>query len=186
MPLVYDQLRRMARARIRRERPGHLLDTTALVHEAYLRLVDQREVRWQNRAHFFAIAAQLMRRILVDHARRKAAAKRGGDVEPAILAAPEWTNRLDVLELDDALTRLAALDPRQGRIVELRCFGGLTAEETAEVLEVSERTVRREWTLAKACSTARSTASASPDDSRAVGGSEEAVPRRGGAAAGCA
>jgi RNA polymerase sigma factor (TIGR02999 family) len=116
MPLVYDQLRRMARARIRRERPGHLLDTTALVHEAYLRLVDQREVRWQNRAHFFAIAAQLMRRILVDHARRKAAAKRGGDVEPAILAAPEWTNRLDVLELDDALTRLAALDPRQGRI----------------------------------------------------------------------
>ena len=152
MPLVYAELRRLARARLRRERPGHLLQTTALVNEAYLRLVDQRHVRWQNRAHFFAIAAQLMRRILVDHARRKGAAKRGGGVEQVSLAEiPDLpARRLDVLALDDALSRLSAMDPRQGRIVELRCFGGLTADETAEVLAISPRTVRREWTMAKA------------------------------------
>lgn len=151
-PLVYDELRRLARARLRRERPGHLLQTTALAHEAFVRLIDQRQVRWQNRAHFFAIAAQLMRRILVDHARRKAAAKRGGAVEAVSLDnVPDLPGtRIEVLALDDALSRLAALDERQGRIVELRCFGGLTTQETAEVLDISERTVRREWTLAKA------------------------------------
>jgi RNA polymerase sigma factor (TIGR02999 family) len=152
MPLIYDELRRLARARLRRERPGHLLQTTALVNEAYLKLVDQRQVRWQNRSHFFAIAARLMRRILVDHARRHAAAKRGGAAEPVTLSnVPEWpASRLDVVAVDTALVRLAELDPRQSRIVELRVFGGLTADETAEVLDISPRTVRREWTLAKA------------------------------------
>jgi RNA polymerase sigma-70 factor (ECF subfamily) len=152
VPLVYDELRRLARARLRRERPGHLLQTTALAHEAYLRLIDQGQVRWQNRAHFFAIAAQQMRRILVDHARRKAAAKRGGPVESISLAEIPGSpaRHVDLVALDDALSRMAALDERQSRVVELRCFGGLTAEETAEVLGISTRTVRREWTLAKA------------------------------------
>jgi RNA polymerase sigma factor (TIGR02999 family) len=152
MPLIYDELRRLARARLRSERRGHLLQTTALVNEAYLKLVDQRQVQWQNRSHFFAIAAQLMRRILVDHARRQAAVKRGGGADPVTLSdLPEWpASRIDVLAIDAALRRLAEFDPRQSRIVELRVFGGLTAEETAEVLEISPRTVRREWTLAKA------------------------------------
>jgi len=153
MPVVYGELRRLAQHYLRRERPDHTLQATALVHEAYLRLVDQRAVTWQNRAHFFGVAAQLMRRILVDHARRHHAAKRGGtalkvSLNDVVLAAEERAE--DLVALDDALNRLAAMDPRQGRVVELRLFGGLTVEETAEVLRISPATVKREWTTAKA------------------------------------
>lgn len=153
IPLVYKELKRIASRARRRERGGQALQTTDLVHEAYLRLVDQREVHWQNRAHFFAIAAQAMRRVLIDHARRRLAAKRGGGAEMVSLGnVGDWPAlaRLDMLALDEALTRLAALDPRQSRIVELLCFGGLTVGEAAEVQQLSERTVRREWTVAKA------------------------------------
>lgn len=153
IPLVYQELRRVAARARRRERSDHTLHTTALVHEAYLRLVDQREVRWQNRAHFFAIAAQAMRRILVDRARRHRAAKRGAGADVVTLTeVADWpaVARLDVLALDEALARLAAFDPRQSRIVELLCFGGLTVDEAAEVLQVSARTVHREWAVAKA------------------------------------
>jgi len=153
MPVVYGELRRLAQHYLRRERPDHTLQATALVHEAYLRLVDQRAVTWQNRAHFFGVAAQLMRRILVDHARRHHAAKRGGtalkvSLNDVVLAAEERAE--DLVALDDALNRLAAMDPRQGRVVELRLFGGLTVEETAEVLRISPATLKREWTTAKA------------------------------------
>ena len=153
IPLVYQELRRIAARARRRERVGHTLQTTDLVHEAYLRLVDQHDVRWQNRAHFFAIAAQAMRRILIDRTRRHGAAKRGAGAE--LISLTEVGDlpaaaRLDVLALDEALTRLAAFDPRQGRIVELLCFGGLTVSEAAEVEHVSERTVHREWKVAKA------------------------------------
>ena len=153
MPVVYGELRRLAQHYLRRERPDHTLQATALVHEAYQRLVDQRAVTWQNRAHFFGVAAQLMRRILVDHARRHHAAKRGGtalkvSLNDVVLAAEERAE--DLVALDDALNRLAAMDPRQGRVVELRLFGGLTVEETAEVLRISPATVKREWTTAKA------------------------------------
>jgi len=153
MPLVYGELRRLARHYLRRERPDHTLQPTALVHEAYLRLVDQRGVTWQNRAHFFGVAAQAMRRILVDHARRHHAAKRGGPafkvwLDDVVIAAKERSD--DLLALDDALNRLAAMDPRQGQIVELRLFSGLTVEETAEALGISPATVKREWTSAKA------------------------------------
>jgi len=152
MPLVYEQLRALAGRNLRRERSGHTLLATALVHEAYLKLVDQRQVRWQDRAQFFAVAAQLMRRILVDHARRHAAAKRGSgkpalsleDAEASVPPAP-----LDLLGLDRALDRLKALDERQARIVELRFFGGLTIEDTAEVLRISPATVKNEWSLAR-------------------------------------
>ena len=153
IPLVYEELRRIARRARRRERAGHTLQATELVHEAYVRLVDQREVRWQNRAHFFAIAAQAMRRILIDRARRHHAAKRGGGAEMISLTNVgdlPAVARLDVLALDEALTRLAAFDARQSRIVELLCFGGLTVSEAAEVQHVSESTVKREWTVAKA------------------------------------
>lgn len=154
MPVVYEDLRRMAAAYMRRERAGHPLQPTALVSEAYLRLVDQRRVRWRNRAHFFGVAAGMMRRILVDQARVRRAGKRGGGQArvtlsgldlPAAEPAP-----VDVLALHDALERLAAFDPRQARIVELRYFGGLTIEETAAVLDLSDATVVREWTIAKA------------------------------------
>jgi RNA polymerase sigma-70 factor (ECF subfamily) len=153
MPLVYGELRRLARQRLRRERPDHTLQPTALVHEAYLRLVDQRRATWQNRAQFFGVAAQLMRRILVDHARRHQAAKRGRGTlkvswDDAIVPAEERAEEL--VALDDALSRLAQMDPRQGRVVELRVFSGLTVEETAQVLGVSPATVKREWTTAKA------------------------------------
>jgi RNA polymerase sigma-70 factor, ECF subfamily len=152
-PLVYEELRRLAHHYMSRERPGHTFQTTALVHEAYLRLVDQKETHWQNRAHFFGIAAQLMRRILVDHARSHARAKRGGGAhnEPlneAAVLSPE--RGADVVALDDALKRLAEIDPRKCRVVELRYFGGLTVEETAEVLKVSPITVKRDWSVAKA------------------------------------
>jgi RNA polymerase sigma factor (TIGR02999 family) len=153
MPLVYQELHRLAHQYKRREDPRNVLQTSALVNEAYLRLIDQKHVRWQNRAHFFAIAAQLMRRILVDYARKRDNTRRGG-------RAPQVTldeglivlhqQAADVLALNDALQSLAAIDSRQSQLVELRFFGGLTIEETAEVLKVSPGTVMREWTFAKA------------------------------------
>jgi RNA polymerase sigma-70 factor (ECF subfamily) len=152
-PLVYDELRQMARRQMRRERPGHTLRTTALVNDAYLRLVDQREVRWQNRAHFFAIAAQMMRRILVDHARAKRYEKRGGGAahvpleEAAVLAQGR---EAEIIALDEALVALGEIDPRRARVVELRYFGGLSNEEIAEVLKVSPNTVTRDWNMARA------------------------------------
>jgi len=151
MPLVYDELRRLARHYMRRERPGHILQTSALVNEAYLRLVDASQVNWQNRAHFFAISAELMRRILVDFARAQQSQKRGGGT-PAVSLDEELDvseQRLDLAALDDALKALAVLDPRKSRLVELRFFGGLSVEETAEVLQVSPETVKRDWKLAK-------------------------------------
>ncbi len=152
-PVVYQELRRLARRHLRRERPDHTLESTALVHEAYLRLVDQRNIQWQNRNQFFALASELIRRILVDYARNRMAAKRGGqNVKLSLdeaMAAPEDKN-LDLVTLDDALQALAARDPRQSRIVELRYFGGLTLETTAEVLGVSPATVKRDWVSAKA------------------------------------
>jgi RNA polymerase sigma factor (TIGR02999 family) len=151
--LVYEDLRRLARRHMRREGPGHTLQTTGLVNEAYLRLVDQKNVSWQNRGHFFGIAAQLMRRILVDHARMRHRAKRGGGALQVSLNEAEVVSHespTDLLALDEALTRLAEVDPRKSRIVELRYFGGLSIKETAEVLRVSPGTVMRDWTLAKA------------------------------------
>ena len=153
LPLVYQELRRMARRYMYGERAGHTLQTTALVNEAYLRLVDSRKVRWQNRAHFFAISAQLMRRILVDFARSHRYQKRGGGMEnltlnEELIMAPQQGRQL--LVLDDALSALAKRDARKERVVELRFFGGLSVEETAEVLKVSPDTVLRDWRLAKA------------------------------------
>ncbi|MBI1766088.1 MAG: sigma-70 family RNA polymerase sigma factor [Acidobacteria bacterium] len=152
MPLVYAELRQVAARHLRRQRPGHTLQTTALVNEAYLRLIDSSQVRWQNRAHFFAVSAQLMRRILVDFARSRQNLKRGGgaqqvSLDEALAVAPE--RGADLLALDDALTRLAALNPRQAQVVELRYFGGLSEEESAEALKVSLRTVQRDWKLAR-------------------------------------
>jgi RNA polymerase sigma factor (TIGR02999 family) len=152
-PLVYEELRRLARRYLRRERPGHTLQSTALVHEAYLKLVDQQNVRWQNRAHFFAIAAQLIRRILVDHARARRTLKRGAEVQKLSLdeaVAAAGSRELDLVALDDALEGLAKIDPRQSRLVELRFFAGLSIEETAEVLNMSPATVKRDWASAKA------------------------------------
>jgi RNA polymerase sigma factor (TIGR02999 family) len=154
LPLVFDELRRLAASYLRRERAGHTLQPTALVNEAYLRLVDQEGAQWQNRAHFFGIAANLMRQILVDHARQRSADKRGGSqLQRLSLTQAERLVRqeeLDVLALNEALERLAEFDPQQARIVELKFFGGLTIEETAEVLGVSHATVEREWKLARA------------------------------------
>ena len=152
IPLVYEELRRLAKRQMGRERPGHTLQTTALVNEAYLRLIDSSQVHWQSRAHFFAISAQLMRRILVDFARARHNLKRGGQtprvsLTEALEVAPE--READLVALDDALQTLAALDPRQSRVVELRFFGGLSVEEAAEVLKVSPETVKRDWRLAK-------------------------------------
>jgi RNA polymerase sigma-70 factor, ECF subfamily len=152
-PLVYEELHRLARRYLRQERQGHTLQSTALVHEAYLKLVGQHSVRWQNRAQFFGIAAQLIRRILVDYARNKHAAKRGADAPKLSLdeaLAVPGERDLDLVALDDALETLAKLDPRQSRLVELRFFAGLTVEETAEVLQMSPATVKRDWTAAKA------------------------------------
>ena len=153
MPLVYDELRRIARRCMGRELQGHTLQTTALVNEAYLRLIDADKVQWQNRAHFFAISSQLMRRILVDFARSHRNLKRGGDLprvslDEALVVTQE--RGADLVALDDALTALATLDPRQSRVVEMHYFGGLCVEEIAEVLQVSVATVRRDWRLAKA------------------------------------
>jgi RNA polymerase sigma-70 factor (ECF subfamily) len=153
IPIVYDELRRLAGAYMRRERRDHTLQPTALVHEAYLKLTEQRVVEWQGRAHFFGIAAQMMRRILIDHARGHMRDKRGGGVIPvpldeALVFAPEQSSEL--VKLDASLERLAKLDPRQSRIVELRFFGGLTVEQTADMLGTSAKTVKREWSMAKA------------------------------------
>jgi RNA polymerase sigma factor (TIGR02999 family) len=153
MPIVYDELRRQAARYLRREQAGHTLQTTALIHEAYVRLVDQRNVQWQNRAHFFGIAAQLMRRILVDHARTKKRVKRGGsDVRVSLddAAIAVKGQDLDIVALDEALDRLAQIDEQQSRVVELRFFSGLTVEETAEVMRISKATVKRDWSMAKA------------------------------------
>jgi len=153
VPLIYKELRNLAHNFLYRERPGHTLQTTALVHEAYLKLIDQNDARWQNRAHFFAIAAQAMRRILIDSARKHAAAKRGGPQEKLSLdevADIALEPDIDLLKLDEALNELAKIDLRQSRIVELRYFGGLTIEETAEVISVSPATVKREWMMARA------------------------------------
>ena len=151
-PIVYDDLRRHARRYLRAERASHTLQPTALVHEAFLRLIDQRFVTWQNRAQFFALAAQMMRRILVNHAIRKRTAKRGGTVPDVPFDDDVHglkPREVDLLALDEALTVLARIDPRQSQIVELRYFGGLTVEETADVVGVSPATVKREWTAAK-------------------------------------
>jgi RNA polymerase sigma factor (TIGR02999 family) len=152
IPVVYDDLRRIAAGQMRREAAGQSLQPTALVHEAYVRLVDQRHVRWRNRAHFFGVAASLMRRILVDHARARLADKRGGGLERVTLAGDEGTGSppIDVLALHESLRRMAAFSPRQERIVELRYFGGLTIDEAAEVVGISSATLVREWTIAKA------------------------------------
>jgi len=153
IPIVYAELRAIAARYLRRERRDHTLQPTALVNEAYLRLIDQKQVQWQNRAHFIGVAAQMMRRILVDHAKSHNRAKRGGgaqrvSLDEAMAVSDERAN--DLLELDSALTALATFDDRKSRVVEMRYFGGLTVEETAEVLKVSEMTVAREWKLAKA------------------------------------
>jgi len=153
LPLVYDELHRLAARYMRRESPGHTLQTSALVNEAFIRLIDQQQVHWQNRAHFFGIAAQLMRRILLDHARGQARGKRGGGVhrvsfdEGAIVSEQRAA---ELIALDDALNALAAFDSRKSRIVELRFFGGLSNEEVTEVMGMSLRTVEREWRKAKA------------------------------------
>ena len=152
-PLVYEELHRLARNHMSRERQGHTLQTSALVNEAYVRLIDQKNVRWQNRAQFFSIASRLMRRILVDHARSHRYAKRGGDMrrvslDEAAIVAQEPAAEL--VALDDALKSLAALDPRKCQVVELRFFGGMSVEESAEVLGVSVVTVMRDWSTAKA------------------------------------
>ncbi|HLH38783.1 MAG TPA: sigma-70 family RNA polymerase sigma factor [Bryobacteraceae bacterium] len=151
-PILYEELRRLARHFLSSERPDHTLQPTALVHEAYLRLVDQHAVDWQNRAHFLGVAASMMRRVLINHARANQAAKREGFSKAIGLedALGVFTNpRVDVLELNSALQQLTELDPQQGRVVELRYFGGLTIEETAEVMGISPATVKREWGTAK-------------------------------------
>jgi RNA polymerase sigma-70 factor (ECF subfamily) len=153
MPLVYEELHRLAKRYMRREHAGHSLQTSALVNEAYLRLVDAQDVHWQNRAHFFAVSSQIMRRILVDFARAKQNLKRGGGarqvtLDEGLVVSPE--SGADLLALDEALGRLAALNQRHSQVVELRYFGGLNEEEIAEVLNVSSRTVRHDWSLARA------------------------------------
>ena len=151
-PIVYDELRRLARHYMRGERPGHSLQTTALVNEAYMRLIDYKSMQWQNRAHFFAVSSQLMRRILIDHARRHNL-KRGGGVQHVSLeetAVVSDARAADLVALDDAMDTLAHIDPRKVQVVEMRFFGGLSVEETAEVLKVSPVTVMRDWSTAKA------------------------------------
>jgi RNA polymerase sigma-70 factor, ECF subfamily len=159
MPLVYSELRRQAANYLRRERPGHTLQPTALVNEAYLKLIDQKNARWQNRAQFFGVAAQLMRRILVDHARQHQAAKRGGSDQQRLsitsagqVGAKQMASEpaIDLLALNEALNELAEIDPQQSRIVELKFFGGLSIEETAEVIGLGHATVERDWKMARA------------------------------------
>jgi len=153
IPVVYAELRRLAGSYMRRERVDHTLQATALVHEAYLKLIEQRSANWQSRAHFFGVAAQLMRRILIDHARGHSRQKRGGEqkrvsLDEAFVFSEKQADEL--LAVDDSLNRLAEIDPRQARVVELRFFGGLSVEEAAEVLGVSPKTVKRDWSVAKA------------------------------------
>ncbi len=154
IPLVYNELRRLAAHCLKDERVGHTLQPTALVHEAYLRLVDQTRAEWQNRAQFMAVAAQLMRRILVDHARQRVAAKRGGGATPVGFDIPQlaaaFEQSEEMLAVDEALARLSILDEQQAKVVELRYFGGMTVEETAAALTISPRTVKRDWAMAKA------------------------------------
>ncbi|PYX32887.1 MAG: RNA polymerase subunit sigma-70 [Acidobacteria bacterium] len=152
VPVLYNELRRLAAYYLRQERSNHTLQATALVHEAYLRLVDQRAVEWKNRSHFFGVAAQVMRRILLDYARSHQAVKRGGpspkiSLDDAMVYGEDQTGQL--VALDELLTRLSSMDPQQGRIVELRFFGGMSVEETAELLGISPRTVKRDWAMAK-------------------------------------
>ena len=154
LPHIYNELHRQAAAYLRRERPNHTLQTTALVHEAYLKLIDQKQVEWKSRGHFFALAAQAMRRILVDHAKSRHREKRGGPnenvpLEDELLAVAEETN-IDVIALDEALSRLAKFDPQQERIVEMRYFAGLSLDETAAALGISRATAARDWAVAKA------------------------------------
>ena len=153
LPLVYKEMKRVAGAQLRNERPGHTLQATALVHEAYLKLVDQREVSWQNRAHFMGVATQVMRRILLDYAKARQREKRGGGVRPvdldeALVVSEDRAS--DLIVIDEALTRLEQMDPRQAKVVELRFFGGLSVEETAVAMEISAPTVKREWAMARA------------------------------------
>ena len=153
IPVVYAELRRLAGSYMRRERVDHTLQATALVHEAYLKLIEQRSANWQSRAHFFGVAAQLMRRILIDHARGHSRQKRGGEqkkvsLDEAFIFSEKQADEL--LAVDDSLNRLAEIDPRQARVVELRFFGGLSVEEAAEVLGVSPKTIKRDWSVAKA------------------------------------
>src|SRR5215207_9546010 len=154
LPHIYDELRRLASSYLRRERSNHTLQPTALVHEAYMKLIDQKQVQWQNRAHFFGIAAQVMRRILMDHARKHSAGKRGGEAEKLPLEEEilivSHDKSADLIALDDALESLAKFDEQKARIVELRYFGGLSIEETAEVIGVSVPTINRQWRMAKA------------------------------------
>ncbi len=152
LPLVYDDLRRLAHAYFSKENSDHTLQATALVHEAYIRLVNWESVSWQNRAHFFAVAAEMMRKILIDHARKRNAQKRSGGHRIVLDAAVSLPDKkeFDILRLEEALTSLEQIDPRQAKIVELRFFGGLSIEETAYILDISETSVRREWTFAKA------------------------------------
>lgn len=154
IPLVYQELRAIAGRYLSRESPGHTLQSTALVHEAYFKLIGQRQMRWQNRAHFFGIAARMMRRILIDHARHQSRDKRGGTAPKLSLdeavAAPAVESDVDLLALDEALTSLAQIDPRGAQIIELRFFSGLTLEETAEVVGISAGTVKRDWSAARA------------------------------------
>lgn len=154
MPLVYDELRRQAARYLRRERPGHTLQTTALIHETYLKLIDQQNVDWQNRAHFYGIAAQAMKRILLDYAKARHREKRGGEAENFPLDEARFVvsdeKGVDLIALDEALTRLAGLDARQAGIVELKFFAGLSIEDIAETLQISPATVKREWNSAKA------------------------------------
>jgi RNA polymerase sigma-70 factor, ECF subfamily len=153
LPVVYEELRLIAERCLRRERPDHTLQTTALVHEAYMKLVDQRQVQWQNRAHFFAIAAQAMRRILVNHAKSVNRVKRGGKrgrvpLDESLAVTPDQD--INLVALDEAMERLAQIDPRKSKLVELRFFGGMSIEETAEVLGIAPATVKRDWNFAKA------------------------------------
>ena len=153
LPLVYEELRRMAAFHLSSERKNHTLQATALVHEAYMRMVNQRQVDWKNRAQFFGLASEMMRRIVVNHARKRAAGKRGGNAQKVSLSIADQffnQNHIDVIVLDDALTKLAARDPSKSRVVELKFFGGLTNKEIAEILQVSDATVEREWALARA------------------------------------
>jgi len=152
LPIIYDELRRVAHQYLHREHPDQTLQTTALVHEAYLKLIDQRSVNWQNRAHFFAIAAQAMRRILIDNARRRTAGKRGKGEKISLedVATVSTQKHQSLLALDEALHELEKIDPQQSRIIELRYFGGLTIEETATAMDISPATVKREWAMARA------------------------------------
>jgi RNA polymerase sigma factor (TIGR02999 family) len=153
LPLVYSELKRLASYYLNREREGHTLQTTALVHEAYLRLIDQKQVNWKNRSQFLGLAAEMMRRILVNHARDRAAGKRGGGAKRVSLSVADGSANqpdVDLIALDQALTELSELDNRKARIVELKFFGGMTTEETAELLEISTATVEREWVHARA------------------------------------